>query len=373
MKIGFDAKRAFLNSSGLGNYSRNTLNALQMYFNENEYVLFSPKIQNTFFNNYSDFETVTIKNPLVKKISSFWRSFFLVPVLEKHNLDIYHGLSNELPAKIKKSSIISVVTIHDLIFIRYPGLYKSIDRKMYFLKLKYACKAADKILAASNQTKIDIINFLDISPDKIEVIYQPVNPAFYEDQDKEAILKKYKIPEKFILAVGAIEPRKNHLPLIKGNFESGINMTLVAVGRTTSYLKELMRYTKISGIEDKIIFLQDLNVNELAALYQSATLSAYISKFEGFGLPVIEAMASKCPVLISSVSCLPETAGDAALLCDPENIQDIGSKISLILNSKSVREELIQKGINRASRFHPSIYAKQLTTLYLNLLKGKNG
>ena len=372
MKIGFDAKRAFLNSSGLGNYSRNTLNALHRYFNQNEYILFSPKIRSALFNNYSDFTTVTPKNPVAGKLNSLWRSLFLVPVLKKHHPDIYHGLSNELPAGIKNSGIISVVTIHDLIFFRYPGLYNSIDRKIYLLKFKYACKVADKIIAVSNQTKNDIINFLGIHPNKIEVVCQSVNPVFYEKQDSKDILKKFKIPEKYILTVGTIEPRKNQLSLIRGICESGIGITLVIVGNPTSYLKEVKRYVETKKAGDKIIFLQNLPVNELAVLYQNATLSAYISKSEGFGLPVIEAMASGCPVLTSSVSCLPETAGDAALFCDPENIQDIGSKISDILNNDDLKNELKQKGKDRASLFRPEICAGQLVSVYVNLLKDKN-
>jgi glycosyltransferase involved in cell wall biosynthesis len=373
VKIGFDAKRAFLNSSGLGNYSRNTLNALQWYFNENDYVLFSPKIHDAFFKDYSAFTTVTPKTWCAQRMSSLWRSLFLVPVIKKYHPDIYHGLSNELPAGIKNSGIIPVVTIHDLIFLRYPELYKSIDRKIYLVKFKYACNVADKIIAVSHQTKNDIITFLGMPPDKIDVVYQPVNPAFYSKHNKKDILDKYNIPEKYILTVGTVEPRKNQLSLIKGIYESGIDLTLVIVGNLTLYYNELKSYIDSKSLGDKIIFLQNLPVNELTVLYQNATLSAYISKFEGFGLPVIEAMASGCPVLTSSVSCLPETAGDAALFCNPENIIDIGNKISDILNDEILRSELISKGKDRAVMFHPEIYAKQLVSIYVNLLKNKNG
>jgi glycosyltransferase involved in cell wall biosynthesis len=373
VKIGFDAKRAFLNSSGLGNYSRNTLNALKRYFNENEYILFSPKTDNTLFQNHSDFKTVTPKNQVSVRMNSLWRSFFLVPVIKKHQPDIFHGLSNELPAGIKKSGILSVVTIHDLIFIRYPGLYNPADRRIYHLKFKYACTVADKILAISNQTKNDIITFLGIPPDKIEVVCQPVNPAFFEKQDKQNILEKYNIPEKYILTVGTIEPRKNQLSLIKGIDESGIDIPLVIVGNRTSYFKKLQQYRDTGASGNKIIFLQNLPVNELAVLYQNATFSAYISKFEGFGLPVTEAMASGCPVLASLGSGLSETAGDAALFCDPEDIKDIGNKISTILNDDSLKNELINKGKTRAIRFHPESSAEQLVSVYVNLLKKKDG
>lgn len=369
MKIGFDAKRAFLNSSGLGIYSRNTLNALQKYFNGNEYILFSPKIHNAFFEDYSGFTTVIPKNWVTRKMNSVWRSLFLASVIKKYHPDIYHGLSNELPAGIKRSGMLSIVTIHDLIFIRYPELYNPIDRKIYLLKFRYACRVADRIIAVSNQTKNDIITFLGIAPEKIEVLSQPVNPAFFEKQEKQDILNKYNIPEKYILTVGTIERRKNQLSLIKGICETDI--ALVIVGNPTSYIKELKNYADTKN--KKIIFLQNLPVNELAVLYQNATLSAYISKFEGFGLPVIESMASSCPVVASSGSGLIETAGDAALYCNPEDIKDIRNKISSILNDDNLRNELIEKGKKRAMRFHPENYAKQLVSLYVNLLKNSYG
>jgi glycosyltransferase involved in cell wall biosynthesis len=373
VKIGFDAKRAFLNSSGLGNYSRNTLNALQKYFSGNEYILFSPKVHDAFFENYSGFTTVTPQNLITRKMNSLWRSLFLVPVIKKYQPDIYHGLSNELPAGIKRSGIPSVVTIHDLIFIRYPELYKPADRKIYLLKFRYACKVADRIIAVSDQTKKDIVTFLCIPPEKIEVLSQPVNTAFYEKQNNQEMLKKYNIPQKYILTVGTIEPRKNQISLVKGIYESGLGITLVLVGNTTLYYNELKSYIDSKSLNDKIIFLQNLPVNELAVLYQNATLSAYISKFEGFGLPVIEAMASGCPVVVSTGSGLDETAGDAALFCDPEEPEDIGNKISGILDDDNLRNELILKGKERSMRFHPEIYAEQLVSVYVNLLNNRYG
>src|SRR5690606_16347519 len=135
MKIGFDAKRAFLNSSGLGNYSRNTLNALLRFFPENDYILFTPEIKDRLFDNYNRFKVVSPQNRIAKKMKSLWRSLFLVPQLKKHEIELFHGLSNELPKGIHKSGIPSVVTIHDLIFMRYPEFYKPLDRKIYFKKV----------------------------------------------------------------------------------------------------------------------------------------------------------------------------------------------------------------------------------------------
>jgi len=368
MKIGFDAKRAFLNSSGLGIYSRNTLHALNNYFPENSYILFTPEIKDSLFENYSSFKTVSPGKYIPGKIKSLWRNFFLNACIIRNNLNIFHGLSNELPKGIHRTGIHSVVTIHDLIFMRYPGFYNYIDKHIYFQKVKYACTAADKIIAISQQTKNDIEAFLQITPDKIEVIYQPVSPEFFQDHDSSAILNKYKIPEKFILSVGILEKRKNQLTVLKALKSANINIPVVFVGKKTSYVSEIMRYIKKQNMEKQVMFLSNLPKEDLAGLYQSASISLYISIFEGFGLPVIESMAAGCPVITSNTSCLPETAGEAAVLCNPSDEVEIGEKIAFLIENSKRRKEIIQKGFNRAKLFHPEKYAKNLISFYWNIL-----
>ena len=160
MKIAYDAKRAFRNYSGLGNYSRTVINAMSKYFPENQYCLYTPR---TGY-NYNDFppkdaKIISPEKMLDKKFSSYWRSYKIHLSLLQEKIDIYHGLSHELPVHIKKSGAKSIVTIHDLIFFRYPELYKRIDRSIYKKKYKHAVNVADKILAISQQTKRDITSF----------------------------------------------------------------------------------------------------------------------------------------------------------------------------------------------------------------------
>ncbi|MGC9354253.1 MAG: glycosyltransferase family 4 protein [Mariniphaga sp.] len=372
MKIGYDAKRAFLNSSGLGNYSRNTLNALFRFFPGNEYILFTPEIKDKFFDNYKRFKVVSPQNRIAKKMKSLWRSLFLVPQLKRHGVELFHGLSNELPKGINKSEIPSVVTIHDLVFMRYPEFYKPIDRKIYFKKVKYACHSADKIVAISKQTKHDIETFFHVSPEKVELIYQPVAPVFFEKQNTSEIHEKHHLSEKFILSVGTIEPRKNQLALLQALHSKEIKVPVVFVGKqNTSYLAEMKRFMEENEMESQVKFLSNISEADLAALYQTATLSVYISVFEGFGLPVIESMACGCPVVTSSVSVLPETAGDAAVLCNPAKIEEIAQKVTLLLEKEDFRNEIIEKGKQRAEQFHPESYAKKLISLYAEILNGK--
>ena len=178
MRIGFDAKRAFVNASGLGNYSRNLLNALHQYANEFQPVLYTPEIKTHLLKNQQRFEIHTPDNLLSKFFKPLWRSYG-ARRLKKHKIDLFHGLSNELPQGIHKTGIPSVVTVHDLIFLRFPEFYSFIDRKIYYNKVKYACQSAHKIIAISQQTKDDIIRFFDIDPVKIEIIHQPVSETFF--------------------------------------------------------------------------------------------------------------------------------------------------------------------------------------------------
>lgn len=367
MKIGFDAKRAFLNASGLGNYSRNTLDALKLYFPKNNYTLFTPKIKTDLFTNHNEFRVVSPRGIYKGFLKSVWRSLFLTAKLKKYGLDIFHGLSNELPSGIHKTDIPSVVTIHDLIFMRYPEFYKPVDRKIYFRKMKYACHAADKIIAISQQTRNDVETFFQVAAEKIEVIYQPVSTTFFEKQDGKDIFTKYHLPEKYILAVGTIESRKNQLTLLEALHQMNVEVPLVLVGKPTSYISDLKKFIAENGMESQVFFLSGLPEKELAALYQNALFSVYISVFEGFGLPVIESMASGCPVLTSSVSCLPETAGDAAVLCNPADVTDMKEKLKLLLEDETLRKQMIEKGVERANTFHPETYAKKLNALYQQL------
>jgi glycosyltransferase involved in cell wall biosynthesis len=368
MKIGFDAKRAFLNASGLGNYSRNTLNALLHYFPENDYTLFTPEIKKKLFSNYSQFDVISPDSSLSKIFKSLWRSFSVSGQLQKHQLDLFDGLSNELTDGIHKTEVPSVVTIHDLIFMRFPEFYKTIDRKIYYQKVKYACTSADRVIAISNQTKEDIIQYFQINPEKIKVIYQSISPRYFENQKRDHLLSKYNLPEKFILAVGTIEHRKNQLSILQAIRSAQLETTVVFVGKPTLYSAELLKYITENKMESQVKFLNNISGKNLAGLYKLASLSVYISVFEGFGLPVIESMASGCPVITSNVSCLPATAGGAAILCDPENITEIGEKIKLLLEDTPFKTEIIQKGIERAKSFHPEKYSQNLISLYSEII-----
>ena len=240
MNIGFDAKRAFLNQSGLGNYSRTLIKSLSEYFPDNHYSLFTTKKNNSDFSTFlSAQKNISIIQPekfLDKKITANWRSYTITELLTKRKADVYHGLSNELPFNIKQFNGKKIVTIHDLIFLRYPKLYSLIDRNIYNKKFRSACELADVIIATSEQTKNDIIEFYSVDSEKIKVVYQSCNQAFYNKTDKDAVKKimsKYNLPENFLLYVGTIEERKNLLTILKA-LTIIKDVPLVVVGKKKS-------------------------------------------------------------------------------------------------------------------------------------------
>ena len=255
MKIGYDAKRIFHNTTGLGNYSRDLLSIMSELYKNFDYYLYNPKkkkIDRFKFKN-NTFEKLP-NGFFWKLISGYWRQGPIVKQLKNDAISIYHGLTGELPQGIHKTNIKTVVTIHDLIFLRYPKLYSIFDRKIHYSKAKFAANKADKIIAISEQTKRDIVDYLDIKENKIEVIYQGCHSSFKilkDETEKSKVRKKFNLPKQFILNVGAINKRKNIITLLSSL--RNINSTLIIVGSKTSFFENVKTFIVENNLNDKVI------------------------------------------------------------------------------------------------------------------------
>ncbi|QBA23763.1 glycosyltransferase family 1 protein [Chryseobacterium indologenes] len=365
MKIAFDAKRFFHNTSGLGNYSRDLVRILSEYEPENEYLLLNK--------NKSERGKDILERPNVHFIETskgnFSRQLKMGKDAQKQGADIFHGLSGELPLKWDSKPIKKVVTIHDLIFVRYPQYYSFFDRKIHFWKFKKAADTADKIIAISEQTKRDIIEYLKVPESKIEVIYQGCHHAFKEQQSPElmeAVKEKFKLPERFVLNVGTIEDRKNLLNVVKAI--SGTEIPLVVVGRKTKYYQKIERLLKKNKMEKQVLFLEGVSMDELACLYKLADIFVYPSFFEGFGIPVIEALFSKTVVVTSNTSCLPEAGGKDSVYVNPDNDLDIRAKLKFLWENESERKRREEKGFEFVQKFDDEPIAKELMNFYQKIL-----
>lgn len=371
MKIGFDGKRITQNFTGLGNYSRYVLKILTENHSENQYSAYAlkPFRLATDFKNLSN---VQFHYPEKSLLKSYWRSFSIVENLKRDKIELYHGLSNEIPFGLKKAGIASVVTVHDLIFLRYPQYYPFIDRKIYEFKMRYAVNHADKIIAISETTKTDLINYLKVDEDRIEVIYQNCDPSFrnhISDQEKARIKSDYNLPEKFLLNVGTIETRKNVLLAVKALKELKSNIHLIIIGKDTPYAEKLREFIKTNGLINRVHFLKNVSFTDLPGIYQLAELFIYPSEFEGFGIPIIEALSSKLAVIAACGSCLEEAGGPGSIYISPDDHLELAAQISNVLNNPKKRNEMIKAGLVHLQQFSDYKIAAKLNKLYQTVSK----
>lgn len=371
-RIGFDAKRLFNNFTGLGNYSRTLLYNLGQYYPDNAYFLYSPKVKDNAETHYFlTSPSYALKTPKWLP-GAYWRSNGVKGRLRKDKAQLYHGLSHEIPLGMHKTGIPTVVTIHDLLYKHYPQQYALPDRKIYDFKFKYACEHADRIVAISEATKRDIIHFFGIPEEKITVIYQTCHDRFMQERSQKtlrAIKEKYQLPEEYLFYVGSVIERKNLLGIVKAMtlLPTDLQLPLVVVGGRSDYQKKVETFIAQSGLQEKVFFISP-TFKDLSALYQQAKVFLYPSFAEGFGIPVLEALYSKVPVVTSNCSSLPEAAGPGAYLADPHLPEDIAKGIEKTLSDSAYRQELIQNGFEHAQQFKGEPLVRQMMNLYEELL-----
>lgn len=374
MKIGFDAKRAAFNRTGLGNYSRYVVDILATHFSQNHYRLYTPKLKaNGFLDQLLSVKGVTAHTPDTfcgRKLGSLWRSSSIVKQLVREGVELYHGLSNELPSGLKQAGIRSVVTIHDLIFLPHPEFYQPIDRAIYNFKFRKACESADKIIAVSECTKRDIIRFYGTVESKIEVIYQGCDAAFALKSTPtklREVQQRYQLPDEYILFVGSIEARKNLLLAVKALLHTRSQHTLVAVGRRTAYTEKVEQFVTENGLSDRVKLIHNVPFSDLPSVYQLAKLFVYPSLYEGFGIPLIEAIHSGLPVIGAKGSCLEEAGGPDSIYVDPQDEKELAAAFDRILSDEKLRQSMIGKGQAYVKQFDEKAQAEQIMRLYQSL------
>ena len=365
--IGYDAKRIVRNGTGLGSYGRTLVNDLCSH-GDLQMHLYAPD------EGRSDLRSQILpgvkwhfarsKPGLYSGQTGLWRTWGIVKDLKRDGIQLYHGLSGELPIGIRKSGIRSVVTIHDLIFLRHPEYYHWLDTKIYAWKFRQTVREADRIIAISECTKRDIVELGGVDERKITVIYQSCAPRFGHLSGGQAPLRG----GRYILSVGSIEERKNILLAVKALHRLPDDLHLVVVGRHTAYTDKVSAYAEAHGLASRLHILHGVTDEQLPALYAQAECFVYPSRYEGFGIPIIEAISCGLPVVACTGSCLEEAGGPDSLYVDPDDAEAMAVAIGQSVKGATGRDERISRSQQYISRFAGGDVASQVTDLYRSLL-----
>ena len=373
--IGFDAKRIVRNGTGLGSYGRTLVNDLAQR-QDLALRLYAPD------KGRDDLRSQIVERPNVSFCyphfsssihlpSSWWRMKGVVTDLQRDGVQLYHGLSGELPIGIRKSGIRSVVTIHDLIFLRHPEFYNWVDTKIYAWKFRQTLREADHVIAISECTKRDILYYGDIDEQKISIVYQSFAPRFsveVSEEQRTQVRSAYQLPQRYILNVGSIEARKNILQAVQALPLLPDDVALVMVGRHTPYTDQVLQYVREHHLEERVRVLHGVPDEHLPMLYALAESFVYPSVYEGFGIPIIEAISCGLPVVACSGSCLEEAGGPDSLYVQPGNVEAMAAAIRLTLVGAEGRELCIENSKKYIRRFSGCNVADQVVNVYQSLL-----
>jgi len=371
MRLGFDAKRLFCNFTGLGNFSRTLVQDLARFHPEHAYHLYTPILREhphtRPFLQDTRFTTVVPTT----FFRSWWRSYGIVQQLQQDHIQLYHGLSHELPVGLARTGIKGVVTIHDIISKVHPEWYAPLERLIYDRKVRYSCQHADRIIAISEHTKQDLVAHYAVDPAKVEVIYQACAPLFYQRQAPEqvaAALQQIGVTTPYLLSVGSIEPRKNLKTLIQAyqHLPKDLHIPLVIVGRGGKYKQQVEHVIRQAGLERLVQWHENLtDTAQLQALYQGAAALVYPSFYEGFGLPVTEALLCKTPVITAATSALPEAGGTHSLYIDPTSAEHLARAIEQVVTDSAHAHLMREQGYAYAhQRFAAARLAAQTMQCY---------
>ena len=350
-RFGFDKTTGFPNRVGSSEFCYQLLINLFNLDKKNKYTIFLPAEPSSDMPKEEEgwkYEVFSSKKlwtmiGLSKKLSAY-----------KNKIDVFFSPTHYLPLGI---SVPSVISILDVSYLYFPNLFKKKD--LYQLKIwgRYSIKKAKKIITISESSKNDIIKAYGVSEARVEVVYPGIKQVLSMTDLKE----KFGISSSYILFVGTLQPRKNIARLIeafstlvlssKYKEESIKDLKLVIVGKKGWKYEEILKAPEKFGVKERVKFLDFVENEDLPGLYKNALCFCLPSLYEGFGLPILEAMQYGCPVITSNVSSLPEAGGDAALYCNPEDVDDITKNLKLITENLKLREEMIKKGYEQVKKF----------------------
>ncbi len=376
MRIGIDA-RVIGKYPGLGRVCYNLIRELANLNGENEYIIFGTHPSFSFLNGYKKFRCVDIGFPVL----SLRTLFLLQTIVKREEVELFYS-----PFQVTTifPPCPMVITVHDMMDLFYPDafshhpFYVNHALRAYFrVVIPRSIKNAALITAVSESTKRDILKYFNISPDKVKVIHNGIEEKFTPVKDQSLLTKvkkKYNLPDRFILYLGSTKPYKNlngtleaFSKLKKMYLNSGNHIYLVIGGLRHFHRSGLERKVKVLGIEEDFFNIGYIAEEDLSAVYSLAEVFLFPSIWEGFGLPALEAMACGTPVVASNTSSPPEVVGEAGILVDPMDTTSIAEALHKILDNKALRDELSERGIQRAKVFSWKIAAEKLLKAFMEV------
>jgi glycosyltransferase involved in cell wall biosynthesis len=374
VRIGVNALQLRTRNSGVGQYVYQMVSSLLSSGTDQFQIYLSHGMTPV---EWSSGQSTVIKEIPFRKEQFIFRNlyelFFFGSALGRDNLSLFWSPDTKLPLFLP-SNIPYVVTVHDLAIFREPETYE-LSRAIYWRKLfKHAIRSSACIVAISQTTKNDLIELMNIPPEKIRVIYDGVSPSFrlIDDQVHLArVASKYSLPNQFLLFVGLFGPRKNIAGILQAyailKKKHHASHHLVMVGERGWRYRTDLELVQRLGLENDVVFPGFVEDEDLPAVYNLADVFIFPSLYEGFGLPVLEAMACGTPVVTSNLSALPEVVGTSGVLVDPRDPEEIALGVHRLLSNSKLASSLVKAGLERSSHFTWENAAEQLMAVFQEL------
>ncbi|MDZ7272132.1 MAG: glycosyltransferase family 4 protein [candidate division KSB1 bacterium] len=371
MRIGIDTLAAHYKKTGIGTYISSLANALPRVDGTNEYRLLVSHENAPIFEDGLPRMTKVFGPKIVDytPVRVVWEHICLPGVAAREGVNLLHCPTFIVPLLWRGPT---VVTIHDLTWFTHPQQHVLVKRVYYQRLIPVAVQKAARVIAITESTRRDLLRILPVSEEKVVVVPYGVDSIFQTVEDDEriaALRRRYGVPERYLLFVGMLEPRKNLVRVVQafGRLKSSdraMPHKLVLAGNKGWGYEEARREVERLGLEQEVIFTGPVPHDELPPLFSGADLFVYPSLYEGFGLPVVEAMACGTPVITSNVSSLPEVAGDAALLVDPLDVEDLAEAMRRVLTDGDLRQQMRARGLEQASNFTWEETARRTLEVY---------
>jgi glycosyltransferase involved in cell wall biosynthesis len=375
MRIGIDATALPAQPVGAGHYIIQLITAFAKMDLDFKFIVFVQKSKRALFdiptNENLQWKIVSDISPMYRLI---WEQTIFPRLVKRSDLDLLHSLHYTQPVRLGCSS---VVTIHDMTFFLFPHLHTRAKRLFFPIAIRSSFRRADALVTISESTRQDSIRLLDVPPQKIFTTQLGKTVEFREVKDRDKLTEvreKYNLPDSFILYVGLVEPRKN-IPFLLKAYKSlvveGIQHNLVVVGRFGWMYQEVFKQIEELGLEDRVQFTGYLPQDDLPMVYNLASLFVYPTKYEGFGLPALEAMACGTPVITTKISSLPEIVGDAGILIPPGDKQALTGAMAEVLRDSTLSNQLSTRGLQRSEYFTWERTAQETMKVYKQVLMGR--